>query len=321
MALFTKFHKGTLPLHSLNFGTIILLSKGNDVKQIQQYRPIYVVESTNRVVKIAARVIEPTQTSFLPGHFEKAYDKVRSVQQALRMKGFHPTWCTWVQTCIQEGNIGIKVNDQTRCLRQGDPLSPILFNIVVDVLAIIVSRAKVNSQIKWVVLHLGEDGIPMHFRKLNSKDWKMIEERIEKKLSNWKGKMLSFGERLVPLNSVVSSLPMLMISFFEIPRGKKKTKRLTFLEKSYGSKRPIPKLGRFKLVSGNQIRFWEDIWLDNQSLKNIYPNLFNIARRKYATVAEVLSTAPFNISFRRALVGNKLIERQNPVARIANESS
>jgi hypothetical protein len=27
-------------------------------------------------------------------------------------------------------------------------------------------------------------GIPMHYRKLNNKDWKMIEEHIEKKLSS-----------------------------------------------------------------------------------------------------------------------------------------
>ena len=62
-------------------------------------------------------------------------------------------------------------------------------------------------------------GIPMHFRKLSNKDWKTIEERIERKFSNWKGKMLSFGGRLVLLNSVLSSLPMFMLSFFEIPRG------------------------------------------------------------------------------------------------------
>jgi hypothetical protein len=31
-------------------------------------------------------------------------------------------------------------------------------------------------------------GIPMHYRKLYNSDWKMIEERIEKKLSSWKGK-------------------------------------------------------------------------------------------------------------------------------------
>jgi mannosylglycoprotein endo-beta-mannosidase len=40
MALFTDFHKGESPLHSLNFGTIILIPKFKEAKQIQQYRPI-----------------------------------------------------------------------------------------------------------------------------------------------------------------------------------------------------------------------------------------------------------------------------------------
>lgn len=62
-------------------------------------------------------------------------------------------------------------------------------------------------------------GIPMHFRKPSNKDWKVIEERIEKKLSSWKGKHLSVGGRLVLINSVLSSLAMFMISFFEIPKG------------------------------------------------------------------------------------------------------
>jgi hypothetical protein len=44
----------------------------------------------------------------------------------------------------------------------------------------------------------------------------MIEERIGKKLSSWKGKYLSVGGRL---NLVLSSLPMFMLSFFEISKG------------------------------------------------------------------------------------------------------
>jgi len=40
MAMFMEFHEGTLPLNSLNFGTIILLPKKKDAKVIQQYRPI-----------------------------------------------------------------------------------------------------------------------------------------------------------------------------------------------------------------------------------------------------------------------------------------
>jgi hypothetical protein len=62
-------------------------------------------------------------------------------------------------------------------------------------------------------------GIPMHFRKLCNNDWKVIDQRIEKKLSSWKGKHMSVGGRLVLINSVLSSLAMFMISFFEIPKG------------------------------------------------------------------------------------------------------
>jgi hypothetical protein len=62
-------------------------------------------------------------------------------------------------------------------------------------------------------------GIPMSPRKLSNRDWRMVEERFQKKLSSWKGKMLSSGGRLVLINSILSSLPMYMMSFFRIPKG------------------------------------------------------------------------------------------------------
>jgi hypothetical protein len=54
----------------------------------------------------------------------------------------------------------------------------------------------------------------MHYRKLYNSDWRMIEERIEKKLSSWKEKYLSVGGRLMLINSVLMSLTMFMLSFF-----------------------------------------------------------------------------------------------------------
>jgi hypothetical protein len=61
-------------------------------------------------------------------------------------------------------------------------------------------------------------GIPMHHRQLlNNDKWK-VEERFEKKLTCWKAKHFSYGGRLVLLNSILSSLPMFMMSFFEIPK-------------------------------------------------------------------------------------------------------
>jgi len=56
----------------------------------------------------------------------------------------------------------------------------------------------------------------MHFRKLSNKDWKVVDERFEKKLSGWKGKLLTVWGRLLLINSVLSSLPIFMMSFFEV---------------------------------------------------------------------------------------------------------
>jgi hypothetical protein len=58
-------------------------------------------------------------------------------------------------------------------------------------------------------------GILIHFRKLRNGDWKPVEDRFETKLGNWIGKLLSYEDRLVLINSVLTSLPMFMLSFFK----------------------------------------------------------------------------------------------------------
>jgi hypothetical protein len=67
------------------------------------------------------------------------------------MKGFSSTWCKWIASFMEGGHVGIKVNDQVgnnfqtcKGVRQGDLLSLILFNIVVDMLAILINRAKME---------------------------------------------------------------------------------------------------------------------------------------------------------------------------------
>jgi hypothetical protein len=82
------------------------------------------------------------------------------------MKGFSRQWCRWIDSVIQGGHVGIKVNDHVgqnfqtkKGKRQGDPFSPLLFNIVVDMLAILVNRAKNEGHINGVVHHLVDDGL------------------------------------------------------------------------------------------------------------------------------------------------------------------
>jgi hypothetical protein len=259
--------------------------------------------------------------------FEKAYDKVKwiFVQQSLCMKGFSSTWGSWIESFMKGGHVAVRVNDhmgpffQTQGgVRQGDPLSPILFNLVVDMLATLINRAKENGQIKGLVPHLvdgglsilqyaddtilfmdhdlekamnmklilcafeqlsglkinfhksevfcygkekeGEGrytrlfgcscgglpfrylGIPMHHRRLTIGDWKTVEAKFEKKLSSRKGKLMSVGGRLVLINSVLTSLAMFMMSFFEVPKGvleKIDYFRLRFFWQGEGHKKKI----------------------------------------------------------------------------------
>jgi hypothetical protein len=180
-------------------------------------------------------------------------------------------------------------------LRQEDPLSPLLFNLVADMLDLLISRVKEDGQINGLVPHLVEGGLsilqyasdtilfldhniehatnmelllcvfeqlsrlkinfykselfcygeakeceeqytelfrcgmgqypfkyiglPMHHKKINNADWKIKEDKFEKRLSCWKGKMLSYGGRLVLINSVLSSLALFMLFFYEVPKG------------------------------------------------------------------------------------------------------
>ena len=60
-------------------------------------------------------------------------------------------------------------------------------------------------------------GIPMHYIRHQNSDWKGVDERFQKRLSGWKGKLLSAGGKLVLINSVLSSLPLFMFLFFEVP--------------------------------------------------------------------------------------------------------
>ena len=88
------------------------------------------------------------------------------LQQALRMNGFMSQWCKWIESIVSGGNVGIKINDKMenifqtkKGLRQGDPLSSVLFNLVTDMLAVFISRAGIVEQLKGLVPHLVDGGL------------------------------------------------------------------------------------------------------------------------------------------------------------------
>ena len=78
------------------------------------------------------------------------------------------------------------------------------------------------------------------------------------------------------------------------------------------------RFGTFLIKNGSQVRFWEDRWLGQSTLREQYPCLYNIARYKQAIVAVVFGTSLPNISWRRDLIGNKLAAWNNLLPRLAN---
>jgi hypothetical protein len=76
MPMFYQLHSGELQLFKLNFGVITLLPKKENAVQIQQYRPICLLNvsfkiftkvATIRANTVAETVISPTQSAFMLG--------------------------------------------------------------------------------------------------------------------------------------------------------------------------------------------------------------------------------------------------------------
>ncbi|GKV18712.1 hypothetical protein SLEP1_g29053 [Rubroshorea leprosula] len=65
-------------------------------------------------------------------------------------------------------------------------------------------------------------GVPIGGSVKSIAMWKPLIETFEKKLSSWKGRLLSFGGRITLLNAVLSSLPVFTMSMPLLPKDKEK---------------------------------------------------------------------------------------------------
>ena len=100
--------------------------------------------------------------------FEKAYDRVNwdFLRQVLLGRGFSAVWVHRVLQLVSGGQTAVSVNGEIghffrnkRGLRQGDPMSPLLFNFVVDALSAMLSKAAAAGHIQGLVGHLIPGGV------------------------------------------------------------------------------------------------------------------------------------------------------------------
>ncbi|GJS38459.1 RNA-directed DNA polymerase, eukaryota [Tanacetum coccineum] len=101
--------------------------------------------------------------------FEKAYDSVRwdYLDDVLRKFGFGEKWCGWIQECLRSSWGSVLVNGSPteefqffKGLKQGDPLSPFIFILVMESLHISFKRVVDAGMFKALLLKLilAEDG-------------------------------------------------------------------------------------------------------------------------------------------------------------------
>jgi hypothetical protein len=146
---------------------------------------------------LCARLLAPNQTAFVRGRFilesvvathqiihdavkqdkkgmvlmldyERAYDRVdwHFLKEMLISRCFGPKWIRWIMCLVEGGSISIRVNDEIspyfkpgKGLRQGDPLSPLLFNVVIDVFSRMLVKAARRGYISRFINSLSPEGV------------------------------------------------------------------------------------------------------------------------------------------------------------------
>ncbi|GJR41737.1 putative RNA-directed DNA polymerase [Tanacetum coccineum] len=233
---------------------------------------------------------------------QKAYDTVdwKFLETILVGFGFHPKMVQWIMVCVSGASYSISVNGNVhgwfkgkRGLRQGDPLSPYLFTLVMEILTLLLQR-KVRNSDEFQYHHLCEQqriinlcfaddlflfarghpssvsvimdaleefkqvsglvpsipkstayfcnvpnaikasilnsmpfaegvlpvrylGVPLISSRLLFRDCKILVEKLESRVNDWRNKFLSLAGRLQLIRSVLSSMHIYWASVFILP--------------------------------------------------------------------------------------------------------
>ncbi|GJX60328.1 hypothetical protein Tco_0291718 [Tanacetum coccineum] len=182
---------------------------------------------------------------------QKAYDTVdwKFLENILIKFGFHNTMVKWIMACVSSTSFSLSINGNIhgffkgrRGLRQGDPLSPYLFTLLINVCfaddLFIFARGDVESS--RVIMDSLEEfkltsglipsipkrelpvkylGVPLISSGLLNRDCNILVEKAKNRIGDWKNKSLSFAGRLQLCKSIISSMHVFWASVLIIPKG------------------------------------------------------------------------------------------------------
>jgi hypothetical protein len=61
-------------------------------------------------------------------------------------------------------------------------------------------------------------GVPLHYEKLRREDIQYIVDKIIKRIAGWKGRLMSYGARLLLLKACLASIPIYLMFVIKFPK-------------------------------------------------------------------------------------------------------
>ncbi|XP_059627223.1 uncharacterized protein LOC132270018 [Cornus florida] len=153
---------------------------------------------------------------------KKAFDSVSwdFLLKSMKLMGYPDIFVNWIQTCITTLLFTISINGEfngffnsVKGLRQGDPLSPFLFVLVMQLEANILSLFGFEKGL----LPVRYLGVPLITTMLRSSDCRAIIDKINLRITHWSSKNLSFAGRLQLIKALLFSTQVYWCSKFNLP--------------------------------------------------------------------------------------------------------
>ncbi|RVW54250.1 LINE-1 reverse transcriptase-like [Vitis vinifera] len=228
MEMFKEFHDQNTFLKSINNTFLVLIPKKGGAEDFGDFRQILDASL------MANEVIDNWNKKGDKGvicklDIEKAYDSInwQFLLKVMVKMGFGAKWLRWMWWCISTAKFSVMVNgtpigffSSSKGLRQGDPLSPYLFVMGMEVLSVLIRRAMEGGFISGCKIQR-DRGRPVHIAHLLFADDTIVFSASGLRINLAKSEVIPVGEvqrieemavelgcRVGQLSSVYLGLPL-----------------------------------------------------------------------------------------------------------------